>query len=158
MISYLLPLFQPTHPGAMIQFGQNAGPRHLSIFGHVRNLKDAHISAADREKKDQRLLGIFGLVWNLFVAISPAPTIDACNRAMDDSGIPRMETADDNRRMSNFFMLNVSQQMLESGYTLDFEDGAVTFNTAIRAPCEGYMLQDYAACVLLIRIHKLFYI
>ena len=37
---------------------------------------------------------------------------------------------------------------LENRYTIQLDQGALTFNTAIRAPCEGYAVVDYAAYVI----------
>jgi hypothetical protein len=48
-------------------------------------------------EKDCRLLGAFGITWNLFLAISPASVIKACNTAMDAAGMPRMETESDQK-------------------------------------------------------------
>jgi hypothetical protein len=81
----------------MIQFGQNAGPRHLRVFGYVRNLKDANITANEQVCKDARLLGVFGLVWNLIRTVSPKPVILACETAMDAAGMPRMGTKQDEK-------------------------------------------------------------
>jgi hypothetical protein len=88
----------------MVQFGQNAGPRHLRVFGLVRNLKDKNLPIDSLLEKDHRLLGAFGMVWNLFLSITPAPVIEVCNAAMDDVGIPRMQAeGDDRRKFSSFF-------------------------------------------------------
>ena len=89
----------------MVQYGLNAGPRHLRVFGHVRNLKNAKISKTEQAEKDCRLLGIFGIVWNLFLAIAPAPVIDACNQAMDKADIPRMEAIYDENGMSILYII-----------------------------------------------------
>ena len=72
----------------MIQFGQNAGPCHLRVFGHVCNLKDTDITVSERMQKNCRLLGAFGIAWNLLLAVSPALVIETCNKAMDQAGIP----------------------------------------------------------------------
>jgi hypothetical protein len=80
----------------MIQFGQNAGPRHLRVFGHVRNLKDSSMPSSERIAKDHRLLGVFAFTWNLFLAISPVSTINACNSAMEKADVPQRETGHDN--------------------------------------------------------------
>lgn len=132
----------------MVQYGQNAGPRHLRVFGHVRNLKNTNISKSDQTEKDHRLLGIFGIVWNLFLAIAPAPVIEACNKAMDEVGIPRMESVyDEQSKSMRHIKKKHSEFSTEVGYTLEMKSEAITFNTAVRAPCEGYVLQDYAAYV-----------
>jgi hypothetical protein len=79
----------------MVQFGQNSGPRHLSIFGYVRNIKSQKMTETERTEKDRALLGIFAIVWNLLRVHLPAPTIEACEAAMDDADIPRMGTNHD---------------------------------------------------------------
>jgi hypothetical protein len=79
----------------MVQFGQNAGPRHLRIFGYVNNLKSKQITQDETRLKDTRLLGVFGLVWNLLYTITPEPVIVACEKAMDAAELPRMATAYD---------------------------------------------------------------
>ena len=79
----------------MVQYGQNAGPRHLRFFGYVRNIKARRMQETDRIRKDRNLLGVFGLVWNLLRANLPEPTITACEDAMDRAGLPRMGTMHD---------------------------------------------------------------
>jgi hypothetical protein len=79
----------------MVQFGQNSGPCHLSVFGYVHNIKNASMADSERTRKDRELLGIFAIVWNLLRAHLPAPTIEACENAMDEAHIQRMGTEND---------------------------------------------------------------
>ena len=88
----------------MVQYGQNAGSHHLHVFGHVHNLKNAKISKIEHAQKDCRLLGVFGIVWNIFLAIAPAPVIDACNQAMDKADIPRMQSIHDENGMFTLYI------------------------------------------------------
>jgi hypothetical protein len=46
-------------------------------------------------------------------------------------------------------LLNITDSKVDTGYTIELADGPVTFNAALRAPCEGYLLKDYTAYVLL---------
>ena len=89
----------------MIQFGQNAGPRHLSVFGHVKNLKSTKITSSEKVQKDCQLLGIFGLSWNTMKGIVPASVIDVCEDAMQREDLPRMETAEDQSRKMSFIYI-----------------------------------------------------
>jgi hypothetical protein len=130
----------------MVQFGQNAGPRHLSIFGFVNNIRNKKLTQTDRTHKDRKLLGLFGLVWNLLRSKLPDSTINACETAMDAAGIPHMGTVEDSSGITSLTIVIHSNMILtDTGYTLDLTETSVTFSTAVRAPCEGYILQDYVA-------------
>ena len=79
----------------MVQFGQNAGPRHLSVFGYVRNIKSKKMVESDITRKDRDLLGVFAIVWNVLRANLPASVVEACEDAMDEAGLPKMGTEKD---------------------------------------------------------------
>jgi hypothetical protein len=85
----------------MIQFGSNAGPRHLRIFGHVRNIKK-QMSDSDKFVKDRRILGVFGLVWNILKATLPQEVMGHCEAKMKVEGMPQMGTAEDRDGMFCF--------------------------------------------------------
>ena len=74
----------------MIQFGQNAGPWHLRFYGLVNNIIRKSMTHTEREAKDKAILGVFGLSWALFQSVMPQQVTDACDRALDDSGMPTM--------------------------------------------------------------------
>jgi hypothetical protein len=89
----------------MSQFGQNAGPCHLSVFGYVCNIKDKKMTETDHTRKDHELLGAFGLVWNMLSVSVPAPVMEACETAMDLAGLPRMGTKEDSAGKFFIYML-----------------------------------------------------
>jgi hypothetical protein len=66
---------------------------------------------------------------------------------MDSAGLPRMGTESDPMGKIQFIFLgiHIKDFLTDVGYTNNLSDGPVTFSTAIRAPCEGYILQDYVA-------------
>jgi hypothetical protein len=78
----------------MVQFGLNAGPCHLCVFGHVHNIKKI-MPDNERLAQDQRILGAFGLVWNILHANLPREVIGHCDQAMDVQGMPSMSTVED---------------------------------------------------------------
>ena len=79
----------------MIQFGLNGGPWHLRVFGIVRNLTRKTITPYERIAKDTQILGVFGLSWAIFQAVLPKQITDACENAMESSGMPRMTHSQD---------------------------------------------------------------
>jgi hypothetical protein len=93
----------------MVQYGQNAGPRHLCVFGHVRNLINSQINKSECTEKDHHLLGIFDIIWNIFLSHAPASVIDTCNKVMDDAGVPHMESVGDIRSTSFYPPYNMCQ-------------------------------------------------
>jgi len=88
----------------MIQFGQNAGQRNRRIFGLVRNLLQKNITPDERLAKDRRILGVFGLSWAMFQSALPKAVTDACETALEESGIPTM-TYQDNKEGRQMFYL-----------------------------------------------------
>jgi hypothetical protein len=97
---------QPNHPGNMIQFGQNAGQRNKRVFGLVRNLLCKNITPDECHAKDRRILGVFGLSWAIFQSALPKAVTDACETALEESGIPSMTHQDDKEGMQMFDLLN----------------------------------------------------
>ncbi|KIM58076.1 hypothetical protein SCLCIDRAFT_128995, partial [Scleroderma citrinum Foug A] len=77
---------------------------------------------------DKKILGIFALAWNLFTTTLPKEIIIPTCDAIAEAGLPVM-TAQGNTK--------------DIGYQLDLPSGPLHFNTAERAPAEGYLSQNY---------------
>ncbi|KAH7903594.1 hypothetical protein BJ138DRAFT_1107542 [Hygrophoropsis aurantiaca] len=82
--------WQPNHGGSLVQYGWNAGARHLRVFGLVNNITNRNISSNAHKEKDQSLLGIFALSWNLLVASLPREVVNLTKGAIADAGLPFM--------------------------------------------------------------------
>jgi len=74
----------------MIQFGQNAGPRHMRFYGIVNNIKQKNMPTTIQEDKDRRILGVFSLTWAIFQNCMPKDVTDACEQAIEASEMPNM--------------------------------------------------------------------
>ena len=81
----------------MIQFGQNAGPWHRRFYGVVNNILRKSMTPSEREQKDRQILGVFGLSWAIFQSVMPKQVTDACDDAIEKSGMSNMtHRGDDN--------------------------------------------------------------
>lgn len=85
-----LTIVKPYHAGHMIQFGQNAGPWHMHLYGIVNNIKQKNMARTVQEDKDRRILGVFGLTWAIFQSAMPKDVTDACEQAIQTSEMPSM--------------------------------------------------------------------
>lgn len=98
---------QPTHPGKMVQFGQNSGQRNIwingcRVFGDVQNIsqgKRAVFGEALIAEKNRRLLGIIGIMWNMACSAVPTDAMADVHRAVESAGIPPMHAAGDRNGM-----------------------------------------------------------
>jgi hypothetical protein len=79
----------------MVQFGENAGARHVRVFSVVNNLLRKNIDPSERQRKDRQILGVFGLSWALFQSAMPKQVTDTCEVALEASGMPRMTYSND---------------------------------------------------------------
>ena len=62
----------------------------MHVYGIVRNLIRKNIPTYDRIAKDKKILGVFGLAWAVFQSALPKAVTDACDDAMETSGMPSM--------------------------------------------------------------------
>jgi hypothetical protein len=62
----------------------------LRIYGLVRNIISKKITPYEQLEKDKRILGVFGLSWAVFRSVLPKEITDACDKAIDMSGMPTM--------------------------------------------------------------------
>jgi len=74
----------------MLQFGQNAGARNIRVYGIVNNLLRKNLSSSEREAKDRRILGAFGIAWAILQSNMPKEVTDACDQAIASSGMDTM--------------------------------------------------------------------
>jgi hypothetical protein len=79
----------------MLQFGENAGARHVRVYSVVNNLLRKNIDPSERERKDRQILGVFGLSWALFQSVMPKEVTDVCEGTLEASGMPHMTYSDD---------------------------------------------------------------
>jgi hypothetical protein len=79
----------------MLQFGQNAGARHVRIYSIVNNILRQNINPTERQHKDKQILGVFGLTWAMFQSVMPKEVTDACELTLESSGMPRMTYLND---------------------------------------------------------------
>ncbi|KZV84444.1 hypothetical protein EXIGLDRAFT_700427 [Exidia glandulosa HHB12029] len=129
---------RPTHPGKMIQFGQNTGQRNVwvdgcRVFGDVRNISQSKRAAFGEDlvaAKNRRLLGIIGIMWNMVCAAVPDDVMDQLHAVIADAGIPPMHAAGDRG---------------DTGYTVTVNGKEHTFPGGRRPPCEAYISKNYSA-------------
>ncbi|TDL17106.1 hypothetical protein BD410DRAFT_694296, partial [Rickenella mellea] len=110
--------------GKMIQFGYNAGPRHRRFWGLVNNIKKKNLPQDERSQKDQNILGIMTLLWNICKAHMLNSIVADCDKVMDDAGMPRMGAKDNEH---------------DFGYTIRHNGEDLKFPHVKRAPPEAYM-------------------
>ncbi|KAI6149155.1 hypothetical protein BKA82DRAFT_1001376 [Pisolithus tinctorius] len=120
----------PSHGGELIQYGWNAGARHVQVFGLVRNLTKKNLTNDERQQKDGAILGILALTWNLLTTTLPEEVVAPTKAAIADAGLPSMASKDD---------------VNEHGYYLDLPCGRLHFQDADRSPAEAYMSQNYTS-------------
>ncbi|KAI0057689.1 hypothetical protein BV25DRAFT_1812114 [Artomyces pyxidatus] len=123
---------QPTHTGAMVQLGWNAGPRHARVWGLAKSFTK-NLSANDRYAADQRAVAALSLMWSFVRTCLPLEIVDAVEDVLDEAGMPRLATR------------NIEQGKLKEHLLL--ENIIYSFPLAQRAPPEGYLSQGYAAYV-----------
>ena len=95
----------------MIQFGLNGGSRNLRVFGIVRNLTRKNFTPYEHLTKDKHILGVFGLMWAVVQAKMPKQITDACETAMELSGIPRMTHDQDTESKKKCILIKKSVLM-----------------------------------------------
>ena len=86
----------------MIQFGQNAGARHLRVYGLVNNLRRKSLTNEEREVKNCRILGVFALSWAIFQSSMPKEITDACDEAIQHSEMDSMTHIADTDGVLNY--------------------------------------------------------
>ena len=92
----------------MIQYGNNAGPWHLRIYGLVNNLLPKQkLSVSEQHMKDERILGAFGITWAILQNAMPREVTDACDQTITASGMPSMtHGSDSNSKFLPFLICN----------------------------------------------------
>ncbi|KAI6046200.1 hypothetical protein EDC04DRAFT_2888345 [Pisolithus marmoratus] len=118
---------RPNHGGELIQYGWNAGARHLRVFGLVNNLTQKtrkNLTDDEHQQKDGAILGILALTWKLLTKTLPEEVVAPTRAAIADAGLPPMASKED---------------ISEHGYYLDLPCGQLQFQAAEQAPAEAYI-------------------
>lgn len=74
-----------------MQFGWNAGPHHVTIFGLAKSyVKEIGKNAMIVHDKD--LVAVFSIMWGLVESLIPEEVVSEVNMQLDMEGMPRMAT------------------------------------------------------------------
>ena len=84
---------QPNHPGKMVQFGMNAGPRHKRIFQRaVSVVNRKKYSTEELSRKDLNCMGVFSFTYNKFLTHMPKEVVLQDLKELKEAGLPTPST------------------------------------------------------------------
>ena len=91
MISVLLLLFKPSHPGKLVQVGMNMGARHARVLGWAKSYTKK-LDGQVMVEHDLDAVGALSIMWSLVQSIMPSEVLDQVDSCLTAVGLPRLAT------------------------------------------------------------------
>lgn len=136
---------QPNNPGAMVQLGWNAGPRHCRVYGLAISYK-LKLDTSTKRSHDEDCVGVVTINWNLLKALMPAEVMKETEDNFLRTGLPHMCTPFIAPGIIHFYPNNDYADNTcigDLGFQITLGNNTFTFPKCVRAPPEAYLVKGY---------------
>lgn len=84
-------LFKPTHEGAMVQLGLNAGPRHARVTGWAKSF-NKKLDSSVMVEHDEEIIAALSMTWSITKAVMPKEVIQPIEDSLMKAKLPKVAT------------------------------------------------------------------
>jgi hypothetical protein len=141
---------KPWHYGTMVQFGENAGARHVKTFGYASSVVDSKkYSSYELFRKDLAVLGVLSYTYNKFLACAPVEISGQFVEQLRKDGLGTISshTLTEGDSFKASILVAPLIHLKGCGYSLILGQEECVFTSAKRSPPEGYLSFNYGAYV-----------